>query len=204
MMMRDSVETLADWITDETRLRSSYRRLAASRLPVNLYSAQAQTQRRAATLLHGADQESGSWEELDGRQLTDDTRGDRTSLLLGGAAGGVALSSKDGRGLLAAAGTGTLFITNIEKFTPAARHILCRIVETGRYTPVGDPYPRPVNCRIVIATSKPLIALARGFVVEWEVADTLGHIALRAESVVNVLTAEALLQAQSNCFAAAS
>lgn len=203
-MMRESVETLADWITDETRLRSSYRRLAASRLPVNLYSAQAQMQRRAATLLHGADQESGSWEELDGRQLTDDLRGDRASLLLGGAAGGVALSSENGRGLLAAAGTGTLFITNIEKMTPAARRVLCRIVETGRYTPVGDPYPRPVNCRLIIATSKPLIALARSFVVEWEVADALGHIALRTESVVNALKAEALLQAQQSRLAAAS
>jgi DNA-binding NtrC family response regulator len=147
---------------------------------------------------------SGSWEELDCRQFADDLRGDRTSLLLGGAAGGVALSSKDDRGLLAAAGTGTLFITNIEKLAPAARHVLCRIVEAGRYTPVGDPYPRPVNCRIVIATSRPLFALARSFAVEWAVADTLGHIALRAESVVNVLTSEALLQAQSSCFAAAS
>ncbi|MGB7926067.1 MAG: sigma 54-interacting transcriptional regulator [Pyrinomonadaceae bacterium] len=161
-------------------------------------------QRRAATLLHGADQESGSWEELDGRQLTDDLRGDRASLLLGGAAGGVALSSENGRGLLAAAGTGTLFITNIEKMTPAARRVLCRIVETGRYTPVGDPYPRPVNCRLIIATSKPLIALARSFVVEWEVADALGHIALRTESVVNALKAEALLQAQQSRLAAAS
>ena len=204
MMMRDSVETLADWITDETRLRSSYRRLAASRLPVNLYSAHAQMQRRAATLLHGADQNSGSWEELDGRQYVDDVRGDRTSLHLGGAAGGVALSSRDGGGLLAAAGTGTLFITNVEKFTPAARHVLCRIVETGRYTPVGDPYPRPVNCRLIIATPKPLAALARSFAVEWELVDALGHIALRAENVVNALKAEALLQTYPGRLAAAS
>jgi len=203
-MMRDSVETLANWITDETRLRSSYRRLASSRLPVNLYSAQAQMQRRAATLLHGADETSGSWEELDGRQLADDLRGDRTSLLLGGATGGVAPISQDGRGLLAAAGMGTLFITNIEKLAPAARHVLCRIVETGRYTPVGDPYPRPVNCRIIVATLKPLTALARSFVVEWEVADALGHVALRAESVINALKAEVPLQIHPSCLAAAS
>jgi hypothetical protein len=36
-----------------------------ARLPVNLYSARAQMQRRAATLLHGIDEASGSWEELD-------------------------------------------------------------------------------------------------------------------------------------------
>jgi sigma54-dependent transcription regulator len=161
---------------------------------VNLYSAQAQMQRRAATLLHGADKMSGSWEEFDGCQLADDVRGDRASLLLGGATGGVAPVSQDGRGLLAAAGMGTLFITNIEKCAPAARHVLCRIVESGRYTPVGDPYPRPVNCRIVVATARPLTALARSFVIEWEVADALGNVALRAESVINALKAETLLQ----------
>src|SRR5437868_8906626 len=97
--MRDRVETLADWRTDTSQLRSSYRRLAASRLPVNLYSAKAQMQRRAATLLHGIGDGAGPWEELDGLQLVDDTRGDRTSVLLGGTAGGVALAFKEKTGL---------------------------------------------------------------------------------------------------------
>ena len=202
--MRDSVETLADWRTDEARLRSSYRRLAASRLPVNLYSARAQVQRRAATLLHGMDKVSGSWEELDGRQFADDVRGDRTSLLLGGATGGVALSLEEGGGLLKAAGTGTLFITNVEKLTPAAQHVLCRIFKSGRYTPFGDPYPRPVNCRLIIATPRPLAALARSFLVEWELADAFGQIALRAESVVGALQAEDFLCTHPSKLAAAS
>ena len=125
--MRDRVETLADWRTDTTRLRSSYRRLAASRLPVNLYSARAQSQRRAAMLLHGIEGGASSWEELDGQELADDTRGDRTSVLLGGTTGGVALPFKTG--LIAAAGTGTLFLTNIDKLPERARHVLCRMVE---------------------------------------------------------------------------
>jgi len=153
-------------------------------------------------LLHGIAGGAGSWEELDGRELADDTRGDRTSVLLGGTTGGVALPFKTG--LIAAAGAGTLFLTNIEKLPERARHVLCRMVETGRYTPVGDPFPRPVNCRLIIATRQPLSIMARGFELEWEVADTLGHVSLRAETVIRALAAEEAFNQHPNTLAAAS
>jgi transcriptional regulator of acetoin/glycerol metabolism len=203
--MRNSVTGLAEWKAEAVQLQSSYRRLAISRLPVNLHSATAHLQRRAATLLHGISDGSGSWEELDGRQLADDERGDRTSLLLGGATGGVALTpySAD-RGLLSAAGLGTLFLTHVEKLTPAARNVLCRIIETGRYTPVGDPYPRPINCRIIIATAHPLSVLARSLLIEWKLADVLGHVSLRAESIIGALEKRDFLARHPSSFAAAS
>lgn len=202
--MRDRVETLADWRTDTSRLRSSYRRLAASRLPVNLYSARAQSQRRAAMLLHGIVDGTGPWEELDGQELADDTRGDRTSVLLGGTAGGVALAFREKTGLIAATGAGTLFLKNIEKLAPAARHILCRIIETGRYTPVGDPFPRPVNCRLIVATTQPLSQMASHFRLEWRLADVLGHISLRAETVIRALAESEIIKRHPSTFAAAS
>lgn len=203
--MRNSVTGLAEWKADITQLRSSYRRLAISRLPVNLHCATAHLQRRAATLLHGIADESGSWIELDGRQLADDERGDRTSLQLGGATGGVALTSFTGSGLLTAAGRGTLFLTHVERLSPAARNVLCRMVETGRYTPVGDPYPRPINCRIIVATTRPLSALAHSFSIEWRLVDALGHISLRAESVIGALEMkEDLFTQHAGSLAAAS
>ncbi len=202
--MRNSVTELAEWKAETTQLRSSYRRLALSRLPVNLHSATALLQRRAATLLHGLADGTGSWEELDGRQFADDARGDRLSLLLGGAKGGVALTPLLDKGLLAAAGLGTLFLTHIEKLTPAARNMLCRFVETGRYTPVGDPYPRPINCRIIVATACPLSALAHNLLVEWRLADVLGHVSLRAESVIGALGTRELQQHHPGSLAAAS
>lgn len=203
--MSNNVTGLAEWKADITQLRSSYRRLAVSRLPVNLHSATAHLQRRAATLLHGVGGVTGSWEELDGRQLADDERGDRTSLLLGGASGGVALTLPAmNRGLLAAAGLGTLFLTHLEKLPPAARNVLCRFIETGRYTPVGDPYPRPINCRIIVASTRPLSVLARDFLIEWRLADVLGHISLRAESIVAALETREVFAHQPGSFAAAS
>ena len=171
---------------------------------MNLYSARAQVQRRAASLLHGMDEMSGLWEELDGQHLADDERGDRTSLLLGGTAGGVALPPMPRCGLFAAAGAGTLFLKNIEKLSLTAQHVLCRIVETGHYTPVGDPYPRTVNCRIIVGTRRPLMDLARDLVVDWGLADMLGHIALRAEDVIDVLEAEGTFSTHPSRLAAAS
>jgi hypothetical protein len=153
-------------------------------------------------LLHGIEGGAGPWEELDGLELADDTRGDRTSVLLGGTAGGVALPFKTG--LIAAAGTGTLFLKNIEKLPQAARHVLCRIIETGRFTPLGDPFPRPVLCRLIVATRQPLSLMARGFQIEWGLADALGHISLRAETVVRALAADPIINQHPNTFAAAS
>jgi transcriptional regulator of acetoin/glycerol metabolism len=195
---------LIDRRNDLTKLESSYRRLVRAHLPVNLYSAQAQVQRRAASLLHGMDEMSGLWEELDGLHLADDERGDRTSFLLGGTAGGVALPPMPRCGLFAAAGAGTIFLKNIEKLSVAAQHVLCRIIETGHYTPVGDPYPRTVNCRIIVGTTRPLMELARGLLVEWRLAEMLGHIAMRAEDVIDALDVEGFFSTHPGTLAAAS
>jgi DNA-binding NtrC family response regulator len=195
---------MLDSRADESKLRSLYRRLAASGLPVNLYSARAQWQRTAAALLHGIRQASGSWEELDCRQFADDVRGNRMALFLAGTVGGVALTQAESRGLLSAAGTGTLFLTHIEKLAPAAQRVLASIVETGRYTPVGDPYPRSIGCRILVATHQPLNVLAHNLAVEWKLAEALGRIALRAEKVINAFEAEDFYNTHPSTLAAAS
>jgi hypothetical protein len=153
-------------------------------------------------LLHGIAGGTSPWEELDGQELADDKRGDRTSVLLGGTTGGVALPFKTG--LIASSGAGTLFLTNIEKLPPAARHVLCRIMETGRYTPLGDPFPRPVSCRLIVATLEPMTVMARSFRLEWRLADVLGHISLRAETVIRALSAEEIVNQHPSTFAAAS
>jgi two-component system response regulator HupR/HoxA len=186
-MLKEGFAKLVDRQTDKARLESSYRRIVMARLPVSLYGAQAQTQRRAATLLHGIDGRSGSWEELDCNRLADDERGDRTSLLLGGVAGGVALTNFRKQGLIESAGRGTLFIRGIEKLSPRAQHVLCSIIDAGRYTAVGDPFPRPVGCRIIVGTDKPLADLALSSVVCRELVGSFGFIALDAKEVIRVL-----------------
>jgi transcriptional regulator of aromatic amino acid metabolism len=150
------------------------------------------------------DEGSGLWEELDCVHLADDERGDRTSLHLGGAAGGVALTNPLHKGVFAAAGSGTLYLTNIEKLSLSAQRLLCRIIETGRYTPVGDPFPRPIRCRIIIGTHLPLAELARRLVVGWTLAGLLGQISLRCEDVLNVLEEKGIYKVHPSKLAAAS
>ena len=202
--MKESVIKLDGLRTDTDGIKSSYRRLVTARLPVNLYSARAQVQRRAATLLHGIDERSGSWEEFDCLHLADDERGDRTSLLLGGAVGGVALTNLPHAGLIAAAGTGTLFLKNLEKLGHQAQRVLCSIIQTGRYTPVGDPFPRPVVCRLIVGTHRPLAELARRLIVGWRLAEAVGHISLKAEDVLDVLERKDIFKSHPSSLAAAS
>lgn len=203
--MRNCIETvLGSSRAGEASLRSLYRRLAASRLPVNLYSAHAQMQRTAAALLHGMRQGSGSWEELDGRQLADDVRGDRTALLLAGVTGGVAHTKRESRGMLAAAGTGTLFLTYIERLAPQAQRVLSSMLEAGRYTPVGDPYPRAICCRIIVATRQPLMKWTHHLGVEWRLANALCRVALSAEEVLSVFEMEDFYETHPSTLAAAS
>jgi len=202
--MKEIISKLDGLRLDRDSLKTSYRRLVTSRLPVNLYSARAQMQRRAATLLHGMDEAPNSWEEFDCLYLADDERGDRTSLLLGGASGGVALTNLQHAGLIAAAGTGTLFLKNLEKLTYRAQNVLCSILQSGRYTPVGDPFPRPVACRLIVGTERPLAELAQRLVVGWKLVEAFGNITLRAEDVLDVLERKEFFKAHPSSLAAAS
>ena len=202
--MKEIVSKLDGLRTETNSLKVSFRRLVTARLPVNLYSARAQMQRRAATLLHGIDEASNSWEEFDCLHLADDERGDRTSLLLGGASGGVALTNFSHAGLIPMAGAGTLFLMNLEHLSHRAQSVLCSIIQSGRYTPVGDPFPRPVVCRLIVGTEKPLAELARRLVVGWKLVEALGHISLKAEDVLNVLGKKEIFNTHPGSLAAAS
>ena len=202
--MRNGVEILFPRICAEESQRSSYRRLAVARLLVNVYSGRDLAQREGATLLHGIGDGPGSWEELDCRQLSDDWHGDRTSLQLGGATGGVVQSKASGQGLISRAGTGTLFIHHFEFLPRAAQRSLCSIVKAGKFTPVGDPFPRQIVCRIVIGSLKPLEAMAGLFEIDTEVGQVLGSIAVAAEDLIKVLRPKTSLISHPSAVAAAS
>jgi len=150
------------------------------------------------------DEASNSWEEFDCLHLADDERGDRTSLLLGGVVGGVALTNYSHAGLIAAAGTGTLFLKNLDTLSRPAQHVLCSIVQSGRYTPIGDPFPRPVGCRLIIGTSMPLEELARRMMVGWQLVEACGYVSFGAEEVLSALESKGFFKSHPSSLAAAS
>jgi transcriptional regulator of acetoin/glycerol metabolism len=189
--MKRSIENVFVRRTEEESLRSSYRRLSVSRLHVNVYSVREDMQRQGAALLHGLEDAPGSWEELDCRQLADDKHGERTSYVLGGTVGVAVLDNLGKNGLLGLAGTGTLFISHFEMLSRPGQHALCQIVKSGHYTPIGDPYPRRIACRIIVATSQSIEEMARSFRISGEVEEVLGNIAIPAERIVDAFLAKA-------------
>jgi hypothetical protein len=202
--MANGVEILFPRTGAEESQRSSYRRLAVARLQLNVYSGRDLSQREGATLLHGLGDGQGSWEELDCRQFSDDWHGDRTSLQLGGAAGGVVQSNTSGQGLISRAGTGTLFIHHFEFLPRAAQRSLCSIVKAGQFTPVGDPFPRQISCRIIIGSLKPLDELASSFEIDYEIGQVLGSIAVAAEDLIKVLRPKNSLSSHPSAAVAAA
>ena len=66
-------------------------------------------------------------------------------------------------GLFGAADKGTLFLDEVGDMSPAMQVKLLRVLQDGRYTPVGGTEPREVDVRVVAASHRDLGAMvARG------------------------------------------
>jgi DNA-binding NtrC family response regulator len=78
------------------------------------------------------------------------------SELFGYAAGAFTHATKDKRGLLEEAHTGTLFLDEVGELNVELQAKLLRVLETGEYYRVGDSRLRKANVRIVAATNREL------------------------------------------------
>ena len=65
---------------------------------------------------------------------------------------GVATDGVSRPGLLEQAGTGTLFINQIEDLPPAAQRVLAGVLESGRFTRIGGADPQEFSARVVSST----------------------------------------------------
>ncbi len=67
----------------------------------------------------------------------------------------------DRKGYLAAADGGTLFLDEVGEIDPKLQIKLLRVLETKRYTALGDPTPRLSNFRLIAATHRDLKEMVR-------------------------------------------
>ena len=65
---------------------------------------------------------------------------------------GVATDGVSRPGLLEQAGTGTLFINQIEDLPPAAQRVIAGVLESGRFTRIGGADPQEFSARVVSST----------------------------------------------------
>ncbi len=68
-------------------------------------------------------------------------------------------ATEERKGLVAAAHRGTLFLDEIGDLSPRSQVKLLRLIEHGRYYPVGSDTPVQVDVRFVLATNRDLYAM---------------------------------------------
>jgi len=78
--------------------------------------------------------------------------------LFGHVRGAYTGADRDGAGLFAAAGRGTVFLDEIGELPPATQAKLLRAIENKEILPVGGTRPVPVAARVLAATNKDLAA----------------------------------------------
>ena len=83
------------------------------------------------------------------------------SELFGHVRGAFTGANRDREGRFAVANSGTLFLDEIGDTPLSIQVKLLRVLETGRYEPVGDNVPRVTDVRLVTATNRPLEHLVR-------------------------------------------
>ena len=69
-------------------------------------------------------------------------------------------TGESSEGLIAAAGSGTIFLNDVDKLAPAMQSKLLRVMETGTYRPLGATASLPSSVRFVAATGADLKEMA--------------------------------------------
>lgn len=78
------------------------------------------------------------------------------SELFGYVAGAFTGAQKAKKGIFEAAGNGTVFLDEFEDVSPKMQSSLLRVLESNEIRLLGDVNSKKINCKIIIATNKPL------------------------------------------------
>ncbi len=143
-------------VADEamTRLYALLERLAAADLPVLVYGETGTGKELAASAVHAFSHRAKHPMLTLNCAALQETLVE--SALFGHVAGAFTGASHDKQGLLEAANGGTVFLDEIGEMSPSSQAKLLRVLETRRFTRVGDVKEREVDIRIVAATNRDL------------------------------------------------
>lgn len=136
-------------------------RLGGSSLPLLLEGETGVGKDMAARYIHSRSRQGlGPFVALNCATLTE---GLVESQLFGHARGAFSGAGGAREGIFAQAGEGTLFLDEVADLVPKAQAVLVRVLEEGRYTPLGAAAAQPAPCRILASSQVDLEqAVAQG------------------------------------------
>jgi DNA-binding NtrC family response regulator len=130
--------------------------IAATPLPVLVTGETGVGKELVARALHALSGRSGAFVPVNAAGLDDTLFSDA---LFGHKRGGFTGADRDRAGLIEQAAGGTLFLDEIGDLVPASQVKLLRLLQEGRYYPIGSDVQKASDARVVVATNRDLAVL---------------------------------------------
>jgi DNA-binding NtrC family response regulator len=130
--------------------------IAASSLPVLVTGETGVGKELIAVALHSLSGRHGTFVPVNAAGLDDTLFSDT---LFGHRRGGFTGAEKDRPGLIEQAAGGTLFLDEIGDLAPQSQIKLLRLLQEGRYYPIGSDVQKASDARVIVATNRDLHAM---------------------------------------------
>ncbi len=154
-------EAFEDIITRSQAMRQIFQyveAIARSPLPVLITGETGVGKELIARAIHIASRRHGEFVPVNVAGVDDNLFSDT---LFGHKRGAFTGAERDRKGLIEAAGRGTIFLDEIGDLAMESQVKLLRLLQEGRYYPIGSDTPRPSDARIIVATNADLEAAQR-------------------------------------------
>ncbi len=149
-----NAEAFASTVTQNASMRSIFQyaeAVATTPLPVLITGETGVGKELIAQSVHKASGRSGQFIAVNVAGIDDTLFSDT---LFGHKRGSFTSAESDRKGLIEQAGDGTLFLDEIGELSQESQVKLLRILQEGRYYPIGSDIPRLSNARFIVATNR--------------------------------------------------
>lgn len=149
----ESPEAFSDIVTDNEKMKSIFRYVEAigtTSLPVLVTGETGVGKELVARAIHRMSGRKGEFVPVNVAGVDDNLFSDT---LFGHKKGGFTGADRDRKGLIEQATGGTLFLDEIGDLSFESQVKLLRLLQEGRYYPIGSDVPKLTDARIVVATN---------------------------------------------------
>jgi DNA-binding NtrC family response regulator len=155
----DHPEAFSDIVTGSDNMRSIFQyveAIARTSMPVLITGETGVGKELIARAIHDLSDRKGGFVPVNVAGVDDTLFSDT---LFGHERGSFTGADRDRRGLIEQASSGTLFLDEIGDLSRESQVKLLRLVQEGKYYPIGSDVPRLSDARIVVATNKDITSM---------------------------------------------